>query len=302
VWSASRPVPRTQPANLISDLLIRCEFPPAGTEVTCAVSGGPDSLALLALACEAGLVVTAVHVDHGLREGSAVEADVVAGAAARFGADFRAETVSVSDGPDLENRCRVARREVLGTAALTGHTMDDQAETLLINLMRGAGPEGLAAMKAGGTHPILRLRRSETHALCAESGLVPVIDPTNTDPRFVRNRVRNELLPLLGDISQRDPVPLLARMTDNARDMIAGLAELAEGVDPTDTRALAKLPEIVQRTALREWLRDKAGYRPSAAELARVLDVVNHAASGTELSGGRRVRRSDGVLGLVEDQ
>ena len=298
--SASRPVPRAQPTILLSDLLTRCEFPPAGTAVTCAVSGGPDSLALLALACETDLVVTAVHVDHGLREGSASEADVVAGAAARFGAGFRAEAVSVSDGPDLENRCRIARREVLGTQALTGHTMDDQAETLLINLMRGAGPEGLAAMQPGGTHPILGLRRSETHALCAEMGLAPVLDPTNTDPRFVRNRVRNELLPLLADISQRDPVPILGRATDNARDLIAGLAELTEGVDPTDTRALAKLPEIVQRTALREWLTNQAGYRPSSAELARVLDVVHHRSAATELAGGRQIKRSDGTLRFEE--
>ena len=289
-------MPEAQRPTLVQQLLARCEFPPERTQVKCAVSGGPDSLALLALASEAGLTVVAVHVDHGLRAGSADEAAVVASAAERFGAKFRAETVSVPDGPDLENRCRIARREVLGDGALTGHTMDDQAETLLINLMRGAGPEGLAAMQPGGTHPILRLRRSETHALCAELALDPVLDPTNSDPRFVRNRVRNEVLPLLADISQRDSVPLLARSTDNARDMIAGLAELAEGVDATDTRALARLPEIVQRTALREWLTDESGYRPSVAELARVLEVVQHRSTGTELAGGRQVKRSDGKL------
>ena len=284
---------------MITDLLGRCEFPDAGAHVTCAVSGGPDSLALLVLAREAGLVVTAVHVDHQLREGSAAEADVVEAVADRFGAAFRAETVVVPEGPDLENRCRIARRKVLGEHALTGHTMDDQAETLLINLMRGAGPEGLAAMQPGGTHPILGLRRSETHGLCAHLGLDPVLDPTNADPRFVRNRVRNELLPLMAEISQRDPVPLLARTTDNARDLTSGLDELADGIDPTDTRQLAKLPEIVQRTALRRWLTDADGYRPSAAELARVMDVVHHRAAATELSGGRQVKRTDGILRIT---
>ncbi len=270
--------------------------------MVCAVSGGPDSLALLVLACAAGLVVEAVHVDHQLRDGSGAEAAVVKEAADRFGASFRAETVTVDAGPDLENRCRQARRAVLGVEALTGHTMDDQAETLLINLMRGAGPEGLGAMKPGGPHPILNLRRSETHALCSDLGLKPVADPTNRDPRFVRNRVRNELLPLMAEISQRDPVPLLARATDNARDLTEGLADLAAEVDPTDARTLAALPNIVQRTALRQWLTDAHGYRPSVAELARVLDVVHNRATGTELAGGRRVKRTGGILRLEKNE
>src|SRR5688572_2097535 len=95
------------------DLLPRCRFPTAGTVVTCAVSGGADSLALLVLATAAGLDVTAVHVDHGLRPGSAGEADVVAAAAERFGAAFRAERVVVELGPNLEARARAARYAVL---------------------------------------------------------------------------------------------------------------------------------------------------------------------------------------------
>lgn len=293
-------MPDQVPASVLPGLLKRSQFPAPGSSVVCAVSGGADSLALLALACTAGLVVEAVHVDHGLRHGSADEASVVAAAAGRFGASFRSESVLVSDGPDLENRCRIARRETYGADALTGHTMDDQAETLLINLLRGAGPEGLAAMDPGGSHPLLSLRRFETRALCDELGLEPVQDPTNSDPRFLRNRVRNEVLPVLADVSQRDPVPLLARAADNSRDLVTGLSELAEGVDPTDTRELVKLPEIVQRTALRQWLRDADGYSPTAAELARVFDVVHRRATGTELAGGRQVRRSDGVLRIID--
>src|SRR4051795_2102158 len=87
-------------------LLPRCRFPAPGTAVTCAVSGGPDSLALLVLACAAGCDVTAMHVDHGLRAGSDREADVVAAAAARFGARFEARTVLVPPGPNLEARAR----------------------------------------------------------------------------------------------------------------------------------------------------------------------------------------------------
>src|SRR5205085_8899120 len=125
--------------SLTAALLGRCVFPGAGTVVTCAVSGGADSLALLVLAVGAGCEVTAVHVDHGLREGSAAEADLVRAAAARFGAGFVAERVMVAPGANLEARARAARYGVLPADVLTGHTADDQAETVLLNLLRGAG-------------------------------------------------------------------------------------------------------------------------------------------------------------------
>ena len=159
-----------------ASLLDRCTFPPSGSALTCGVSGGADSLALLALATEAGCRVTAVHVDHGLRPGSAAEADVVAEAAERFGARFDSVRLELVDGPNLEERARTARHRALGANAATGHTADDQAETVLANLLRGAGVDGLAGMRAGARHPILALRRSETVALCAQLGLVTVID------------------------------------------------------------------------------------------------------------------------------
>ena len=161
--------------------------------MVCAVSGGPDSTALLALACAAGLDVTAVHVDHGLRPGSSEEAGVVAAAAARLGAAFRSEQVGIDPGPNLEARARAARAAVLPRGTLLGHTADDLAETVLLNVLRGAALDGLAGFDPS-TRPIRRLRRSETHALCIELGLVPVVDPTNLDPAFRRNRVRHELL------------------------------------------------------------------------------------------------------------
>ena len=267
-----------------------------GRALVAAVSGGADSLALLVLARAAGLAVTAVHVDHGLRPGSAGEARVVAAAAARFGAGFRAERVTVAPGGDLEQRARDARRAVLGPAAMTGHTADDQAETVLINLLRGAGPAGLAAMRPGPTHPILDLRRSETAALCRALDLRPVEDPSNDDPRFVRNRVRHELLPLMADIGDRDPVPLLVRTAARAREVSDDLDGLAASVDPTDTATLRRQPPSVAAAALRRWLADERGHPPSAAELARVLAVVRHEAVACELSGRRRVARSGGRL------
>jgi tRNA(Ile)-lysidine synthase len=270
-------------------LLPRCTFPPTGSDVTCAVSGGADSLALLVLACAAGLQVTVVHVDHGLRPGSGAEADVVRAAAERFGATFRAERVDVAPGPNLEARARAARYAVLPAGVLTGHTADDQAETVLVNLLRGAGLDGLAAMRREG-HPLLDLRRSETRALCAGVSLRPVDDPSNADPAHLRNRVRHELLPLLDDVARRDVAAVLARQASVLRDEADLLDMLASALDPTDARALAVAPVALARRALRAWLADP--YPPDAAGVDRVLAVARGDAVACELPGGRRVTRS----------
>ncbi|MDA3040036.1 MAG: tRNA lysidine(34) synthetase TilS [Actinomycetota bacterium] len=284
----------------VATLLARCTFPPAGTAVTCAVSGGADSTALLVLACAAELDVTAAHVDHGLRPGSAREADVVRTTAERFGARFVGLRADLPPGPNQEARARGERLRLLGPDALTGHTADDQAETLLINLLRGAGAAGLAAMIPGPTHPLLGLRRLETEALCVSVGADVVRDPTNDDPRFVRNRIRHEVLPLLADVSGRDVVPILNRTSRHLRSLDDGINGLAAGYDPSDTRELAAAPPLLARAALRRWLTDAEGHPPSSAELDRVMAVVRHDARACELSGGRTVTRSDGVLRLVE--
>ncbi len=248
-------------AGLASGLLTRCTFPPPGTPLACAVSGGADSLALLLLAAAAGCEVTAVHVDHGLRPGSGSEAGVVAAAAASVGAAFESRVVDLTPGPNLEARARAARLATLPQGAATGHTMDDQAETILVNLLRGAGVDGLAGMEPGPRHPLLGLRRSETHALCTAAGLVPVCDPTNADPAFVRNRVRHELLPLCAAISGRDPVPVLARQAGVLRGESALLDALADAAvpEPSDARAVARAGTPLARRALRRWLRATGG-------------------------------------------
>lgn len=278
-------------ATTLDVVRARCRFPPSGP-VTCAVSGGPDSLALLVLACDAGLEVTAVHVDHGLRPGSAAEADVVAEAARRFGAGFRPERAVVEPGGDLEARARDARRRRLGPDALYGHTADDQAETVLLALLRGSGLGGAAAMRAE-CHPLLELRRSETHALCAELGLDPVRDPSNSDPGFRRNRVRAEVLPLLADVADRDVVPLLCRFADLAATDVDFLDQLAAGIDPTDARTLAGAPLPLARRSVRTWLRQHlpGGHPPDAAAVERVLAVARGEGAGTDVAGGVRVRR-----------
>ena len=271
------------------DLLRRCRFPAAGTPVTCAVSGGGDSLALLVLAVTAGCDVAAVHVDHGGRDATP-EVAVVRDAAERFGARFDAVAVDVPTGPNQEERWRDARRAALPAGALTGHTADDLAETVLLNLARGAGLDGLAGIRPGPTKPILGLRRAETNRLCDALALTPVVDPTNADPAFRRNRVRHELLPLLDDIADRDVVAVLARQADLLRDDADLLDALCADLDPTDARALAGAPLALARRAVRRWL--TTDHPPDAATVERILAVARGEAKACELPGGARVARS----------
>jgi tRNA(Ile)-lysidine synthase len=293
-----------QTQAVLTALLARCTFPPPGTAVRCALSGGPDSTALVALAVAAGLDVAAVHVDHGLRAGSTDDAAVAAAVAHHFGVQFRCEQIELDNGPNLEARARLARRTAIGPGALTGHTADDQAETLLLQLLRGAGTAGLGAMQPRPTKPLLALRRAETHRLCTLLHVEVALDPTNTDPRFRRNRVRHELLPLLSDVADRDVVPLLTRTSRLLRDDEALLTELAKAIDPTDAHAVAGAALPLARRALRHWVIDTiseaAGdgsfpgerHPPDFATIDRILAVARGDAVGCDVSGGWRVERS----------
>ena len=287
-------------SELAARLLARCSFPAPGSELACAVSGGSDSLALLTLAVARGLVVTAYHVDHGLRPGSADEADVVGRAAERLGARFVALRAQCEPGPNLEARARAARRAVLPAGAATGHTADDQAETILLNVLRGAGLDGLSGMRAGPLHPILGLRRVEAARLVESLGLEVVLDPSNTDPAFRRNRVRAELVPLLCDIAGRDVVPIVCRQGELLAEEADLLDALAGGVAADDVAALRLAPLALRRRSVRRWLMDAAGrgYPPDAAGVERVLEVAGGERLACELAGGQRVRRSKGRLVL----
>ena len=282
---------------LVGSLLTQCTFPPAGTEVTCAVSGGADSSALLVLAVAAGCSATAVHVDHGLRPGSAGEAEVVRQLAAALGAGFHAVAVHIGDGPNLEARARAARYAALPSEVLTGHTADDQAETVLVNLLRGAGTSGLAGMRPDHRRPLLALRRADTEALCAAVGIATVTDPSNLDPRHLRNRVRHELLPLMDDLARRDLAPVLARQAQVLRHDDDLLHQLAAALDPTDARALAAAPLPLARRAVRAWLTTE--HPPDLATVDRVLEVARGHALATDVGDGRRVSRHQPVLHLA---
>lgn len=316
-------VPGGDGGELRFRLLPRCELPPPGAAIDCAVSGGADSLALLVLAVTAGCQVTAWHVDHGLRPGSAAEVDVVAAAADRYGAQIRSLRIEVSAGPNLEDRARRARFDALPAGVCTGHTAEDQAETMLLALLRGAGLDGLTGMGPGGEegdgrdgddsdrarpvpaapsgpkrvrHPLLGLRRAETAALCEGEGLVPVVDPTNDDLALVRNRVRHQLLPLAAEVAGRDVVPLLARTAALLRADAEVLGEAAAVLDPTDASALAAAPSGVARRAVRGWLATlgpsgSPPYPPTAAAVERVLAVARGEALACEVASVGRVAR-----------
>ena len=292
------------------DRLIALEPVEVAPVVAC--SGGADSVALLALAVAAGLRPTAVYVDHGLRPDGPAEAAFVARVAARLGVASRAVSIDVMPGPNLEARARAARyaaldevRRGLGASTvLVGHTADDQAETVLLNLMRGSAAAGLGAMaerRGVIVRPLLRLRRTDCEEVCAAVGIAPVRDPMNDDHAFRRVAIRADVLPRLSALAGRDLVPVLARQADVLRSESDYLDELARAAWPPEpdlnpAGVLARLPLPLARRAVRQWIGSPP---PSFADVERVLTVARGDARATELSGGHRVERRAGVLHLV---
>jgi tRNA(Ile)-lysidine synthase len=282
--------------------------------VAVACSGGADSLALLALATASGLEPVAIHVDHGLRPGSRDEALVVREHADRLGVRTVAARATVDSGANVEARARDARYDALrrvmpasgASVLLVGHTADDQAETVLLNLLRGAAGSGLAGMavRHGDVRrPLLALRRADTVELCARLRFAPVFDPTNDDRAFRRNWIRHELLPLLERGARRDLVGVLARQAGVLREesvLLDGLAT-ASWPPPGERErppgaALAAMPLALARRAVRQWIGPPP---PSFTEVERVLAVARGERTGTELAGHRRVTRHGGRLQLV---
>jgi tRNA(Ile)-lysidine synthase len=290
-----------------SELLAQCHFADAGTKTDLAVSGGPDSLGLLLLALEADLAVTVHHVDHHARPASGADAEHVRAICAELDVSFVRHDVVVDGGANFESRARSARRSVMPAGVLTGHTMDDLAETVLLNMLRGAGVDGLSPMVNDPTKPLRDVRRAALHDYVDATSFVPLHDETNDSPAFRRNRVRHELMGLLDDIAGRDVVAILARQAGLMHDERAWLDELARGdtavaLDEADCRVLRTWP----RARLRRWLRAQlrgadqgdGAHPPSADEIERAIDVVDGGVVATELSGGRRLSRKDQRLTL----
>lgn len=302
----------------IKDLLARTTFRPPGTTLHCAVSGGADSSALLVLGAYAGCQVVAHHVDHGIRTGSSEEFALVERTATRFGATAVSHVVSVPPGANLEARARAARFACLPEGVATGHTMDDRAETVLVNMLRGTGLDGLGALASGHLHPIVGLRRAETHWLCEFFGVDVVVDPSNAETGPLRNRIRHGLMDTLAAYAGRDLVPILARMSERASADAAFLEALSAVVidDPTDARALHEAPEPLASRAIRRMLREhgvteRSGGRsqggtpihhpPSHAVIDRVREVASGLARSTQVGGGFSVLRTKGRLRIERD-
>ena len=311
------------------------------------LSGGADSLALalttIDVAARAGIPVITVTVDHGLREGSDEEARRVADLAASLGARAVVETVMVGGQGGPEGAARDARRAALravgareGAPILLGHTMDDQAETVLLRLARGSGPSSLRAIAPisrdgdGVTwlRPLLKLRRTDTEEACAQAGLAPVHDPTNDidgpwraadGSPLRRSALRHGAIPALASALGVDPVPALARtaalcaedddaLSDRARALTAA-ARVADDTDPADrgmsvALAVAPLrgaPRAVRTRALRE-AAQAAGIRAlSSAHIDAVdgLVVAWRGQGPIDLPGGLASRVGHGARARI---
>jgi tRNA(Ile)-lysidine synthase len=217
-------MPRTHPPTLIT--LTRAALRearggpliPRGASVLVAVSGGPDSMALLhvlaLLRSRLAFGLFAHGVDHGLRPAASAELDLAADLARSLEVPFSRSRVSLPPGGNLQARARTVRWEALRTAAsrsgadriATGHHADDRAETVLMRILRGTGPRGLAALPpvdGDRIRPFYRARRADIDAHVARHALPHAIDPSNRDPRFLRSRVRHEVLPMLEGLSPR---------------------------------------------------------------------------------------------------
>lgn len=280
-----------------------------------AFSGGADSAALLALL--AGLPgrfgATALHVDHGLRPSSAEEAHRARALAETLGVPCEVIRVTPAGPGGPEARARRARYLALaahaaGRPVLTAHTADDQAETVLLRLARGAGSAGLVGVRprariegAEVLRPLLGVRRAELRAVLRALGLTAVEDPSNLDPAYARNRLRRSVLPALEAVLP-GAVPALARAAELlaadeaylARQTERALARIVSS-DGVDAAALLRLPEALRGRVVRRLLARAGGPTPSREEVDRILGIAARGGD-VHLRRGYRARSRRGCL------
>ena len=296
--------------------------------VGAAVSGGADSLALAAALAFERPGSVALVVDHGLQEGSAEVAARAAAQCAGLGlaahvltAPSRSSGISPGDdtgssakilygGGGPEAAARALRYRLLGEAAerldlvavLLGHTLDDQAETVLLGLARGSGARALAGMAVARDvfrRPLLGLSRDTTAKACAEAGLVPWDDPHNGDPSYARVRVRARVLPVLEEELGPGVAEALARSAALLREDADALDALTPVLPPEPAVAdLAALAPALRSRALKAWAEQACGRAVTSAHVDALRALVEdwHGQGPVALPGGAVVRRASGVL------
>jgi len=282
-------------------------------------SGGADSLALVAAALAVGGsgTVHAAVVDHGLQDGSAPRAAATAELLAGMGACATVHRVEVGRRGGIEAAAREARYAALRAArphadspVLLGHSLDDQAETVLLGLGRGSGGRSLAGMRsweAPWLRPLLGVRRVVMRAACAAQDLPVWDDPHNLDPRFTRVRLRHEVLPLLEDVLGGGAAAALARTagqlredTDTLDALAAGLLTDARDGDTLLLEPLATTPPALRRRVLRAWLLASAvtALTDSQLRAADGLAARGPDRAGVAVAGGLELVRERGRLSL----
>lgn len=275
--------------------------------VCVALSGGADSLALTAAAAAEFGSVEALVVDHGLQSGSDEVARNAVDAARAVGAPGRVLVVVVDRGGEgPEAAARTARYAALndarrGRPVLLAHTLDDQAETVLLGLGRGSGARslhGMAAWDAPWGRPLLGVRAIDTRAACSDLGLRWWEDPHNVDPTFTRVRIRREVLPLLEDVLGGGVAESLARtagllrVDDDELERLAAAVPV-EGADTLDVSDLTPLPEAVLTRVLRRWLRSHGVASPIYAHLTAIAALITGwRGQGGVAVGGESARES----------
>ena len=290
--------------ELVAATLSRSAFPDGRLVV--GLSGGADSAALAHLALAAGAEVRALHIDHGL-PGSAMMSAAAEEVAGTLGIDLETVTLELGRGPSLEEQARDARYAVfdrIDGPVLTGHTRDDNAETVLLNLIRGTGPAGLAGIPPYRPpvvyRPILDVTRAETREISGLAGLAFRDDPMNDDPGLTRNRVRQQLLPLMSSMNPR-VVDSIARTASAVRADVDFLDSTIDHIDLSGGLAASLVltlpPALGDRLLAR--LLARSGVGVTSDRLARARDVAATPAGRQDLADGLTVSRR-GALIVVE--
>jgi tRNA(Ile)-lysidine synthase len=301
----------TRRLNQLRQRLLELLRLPVGRPVV-ALSGGADSAALAYLLAKDGERLAALHVDHGLASSPLLERAARA-VAEKTGTAVSVLRIEVPSGASFEGQARERRYEALmgalnpGEVLLTGHTLDDQAETVVMNLLRGAGPAGLAGIPArtgAVARPMLQVSRSETRELAGLAGLPYYDDPSNFDPGLRRNAIRLEVIPSLSGRFNPRLVESLARtasILQSDEEHLANEASLLPLVERPAGLALPigsliSLPKPIADRAIRSSLtRLRPPYGGTSAELIAIWEVVHRRRSSAVLGGGLQVSH-DGPL------